>query len=719
MNEFEEITKNQFFIIDSKNLKDVESRLYGFTVHDSKIIQDKDFNEDIKLNGVGTYILVKCDSDSITISQDFNGSYGIYVFEKNDRFVISNSFLKLMEYIKEEEIITLNHDYAKALIAADLCSFSYSETLIKEIVMIPKNYIVRIDLNSKSFYYEQVNYGENTIEIKSKQAMEILDSWFFRWTELFRNLKKETNNIQSDLSGGFDSRLIFALLSSSNIDLNKIRIHSIPDTKHTHKEDFEIATAISKEYGFLLNNNVISLHKNNFVDVATSINVSFYTKLGFHKQMMFKIFKSIEPIYLISGGGGECLRDYWNISPEEFTSQCIRRSKNYSAELVNGTKNILKRDFDELNDVSSNHDRKLSLTEILYRESRSRNHFGKAAVESYLVNAIKLYPLLDPELHKIILNDDECNDKNLLISLIFARYCPKLLDFPFEGNRTIDKKTIEYAFKINEKYPLENFVYEFISSPSDEITYDLDDFNPNDSGEIVKDNESNRYIEELFFSRNFQRLFETYFSHHLYQELVRNIRGSNYFPLEDAYVSIAVLKAINDVNYSKNKKANSIFDWLELIKKQEETISNPLIKVLPSLKKYNTARIDLKNNGNHLNNLKIYQNSDFNQISAPLWFKDEKGIGWVIESCVNEIDIGVECVGDGQLSIQLRGIDSRDSEGNRIPVYINYTCLSVNEIPIFNESKLIFHDKPYEHKMNVQNGEKLKIHVEWLPFISS
>ena len=70
---------DEFFIIDSNNLNSVKQRLYGFTLQNDEIIQDKQMNDDISLKSFGSYVFVNVTDDNIIISQDFNGCYGLYV----------------------------------------------------------------------------------------------------------------------------------------------------------------------------------------------------------------------------------------------------------------------------------------------------------------------------------------------------------------------------------------------------------------------------------------------------------------------------------------------------------------------------------------------------------------------------------------------------------------------------------------------------------------
>ena len=82
----------------------------------------------------GECYYVKVDDTEIKLLQDFNGSYGLYLYKSNDYFAISNSFLKLVEYLKDKHPISFNKDYADAFLFTGLCSFAYGETLVNEIV---------------------------------------------------------------------------------------------------------------------------------------------------------------------------------------------------------------------------------------------------------------------------------------------------------------------------------------------------------------------------------------------------------------------------------------------------------------------------------------------------------------------------------------------------------------------------------------------------------
>ena len=135
------------------------------------------------------------------------------------------------------------------------------------------------------------------------------------------------------------------------------------------------------------------------------------------------------------------------------------------------------------------------------------------------------------------------------------------------------------------------------------------------------------------------------------------------------------------------------------------------------LKKYYTARIDIKNHGSDSNNLMILDINNANSdIFRPDWFKDYSGSGIQMHSYGGNLDFKIKCINDGVLKMHLRGIDVRDKNGQRFPVYIDFTDFSVNDESVIEDSELTWHDEPYIFSKPVLDSEIVDIHIEWMPF---
>lgn len=342
MLKFEEMCENDFFVIDSNNLHEIKQRLYGFSLQNDDIIRDKEWNEDINLSKRGAYVSVKVDDDKILISQDFNGCYGVYLYRCEDYFAISNSFLKLVEYIKHDNPITLNQEYADAFLFVGLCSSVYRETLINEIEMLPRNYEIIIDKQTKSIKFNEIDYMEHSIDLDSKEGIKILDKWYNEWITTLRLIRLKTNNLTFDLTGGYDTRVVAALWLTANINLSNISINS----KKNLVDDYKIASQIAKDFNIPLNNS-ISINRN-YKEFNTTLDSSFYIKLGFHNQIYFKNFINDEIFYAFTGYAGECIRGYPYETTDHYLDLTARRVKKYSETLVHPSVNIIKRSFDRL-----------------------------------------------------------------------------------------------------------------------------------------------------------------------------------------------------------------------------------------------------------------------------------------------------------------------------------------------------------------------------------
>jgi hypothetical protein len=132
------------------------------------------------------------------------------------------------------------------------------------------------------------------------------------------------------------------------------------------------------------------------------------------------------------------------------------------------------------------------------------------------------------------------------------------------------------------------------------------------------------------------------------------------------------------------------------------------------LHKYITARIDIKNFGDEENEVRIISCSDPSAwIDYPAWFTNAQGKGIVIQSSEGKMELQIACIGNGELRISLRGMDYRDENQKRVPVWIDYTKLCVNEESIFKNSHVVWHDKPFVYKKLVKNGQAMDICLEW------
>lgn len=713
---------DEFFIIDSEQLETVKTKFYGYAIVNSMIVEYEEDLADAIPRGEGAYVYIRRQDDKIVVYQDFVGCYGLYLFRNNDYFALSNSFHLLVDHVKQKYPLSLNRDYANSLLVSDLVAVAYSKTMVEEIEVLDRNAVVTIDIPQKVFEIQFIDYCENTVSLNSEEGIAILDSWYHKWTAFIKNIKNETNNIQTDLSGGFDSRMTLTLLLGSGIDLNDIYIHSLDDDLHTHAEDFEIASAISRHYNFQLNDKSNLSVKSNVYTLEDILHVSFYTKLSFHKQMYWKYSRMNPSRHYFGGSGGESMRCYWEKSEQEYIDENIRRCRNIfskdSKPFETSVQKLLTDSFKRIKEKAEMTGRTIDadeVTRMLYRETRCRDHFGKDVVENYFAGAIKYTPLLDPELQKLKRNDDGCRDKNLLMTVIFDRYNRDLLSFKFEGGRSIAAETIQYARRINEKFPYtkaeNNCCVQHTKKRNVKSTSTGSD------NKRVSLSEVTEAVEKAFWAKKTRGIFETVYDESIYEYVANDIKTRKYHPLTNAYAVLGICRIIQDSLATESMSGCFLAEHIHS-RAGEEAASGGQLDTLHRhsyLENYITARIDIKNMLLASNAIEIIEISDENaKVTSPQWFASN-GQGRVLESQSGRLAITFRCIRSGKLTIDLRGKDVRDKDKNRIPFWIDFTRLQINGEEQLTGVCPVWHDKPYRYSKLVRHDEEIRLYVEWEP----
>ena len=121
-----------FFVIDSIDLQNIDNKLYGYIISRDQIIRETSDVRKTDLTGVGAYVYIENRGSELRIYQDYSGSFGLYLYKKEDYFAVSNSFVKLLDYVKKANILSINQRYLDHYFASDYCTFAYEETAVEE-----------------------------------------------------------------------------------------------------------------------------------------------------------------------------------------------------------------------------------------------------------------------------------------------------------------------------------------------------------------------------------------------------------------------------------------------------------------------------------------------------------------------------------------------------------------------------------------------------------
>lgn len=720
--------EDNFFVIDPDNVESVQTCLYGWCIAGGQIVTDAKDLEDRELSPEGCYVYVERSGKSVTLRQDAVGCYGLYLFREDDYWALSNSFLCLIDHVKALHRISFNKEYADQLLALGLCSQAYEDTLVKEIVYLDRSAELAVDVESGKLEITLRDYAENSVDLDSEEGMHLLDFWYSKWTGIIRDLKRQTNNMEFDLSGGFDTREILNLFLGSGIDLNEVSVNSSTDGLHTHADDYRIASGIADFYHFSLNDKERLSQGLVYYSLEDALNSSFYVKLGFHKQMYWPLRRRRDYLFRFTGGGGGCIRGHWAIEAKgsrdkllhDFAGRCELYLQD-GAEMSRSVRRIHQRAFDDIcgKFESLGHgDRSgdVAFTD-LYREGRCRNHFGKAKVESFFGGDITLTPLLDSDLQKLKLCSEECPDQDLLMAVMLDRFGhQELLGFEYEGGRSFAPETLVYARTLDERFP--------VNIPSGSSGGSLTLPAGLDLPEREQDNEPASaqalcdLVKDAFYSPEVKSAFEMPYSSDTYYQQATSF-GKSYHPESDALGVLAVAEVLLDCAASGSaSEGPTVTDRVmrqaratahEL--RPEEMAWSPLY-----LENYVAARIDVKNLGEAENDLEIFAVSDHKTIvRSPQWFSED-GRGYRLTSLKGGLSLRLRCRGDGILRIVLRGRDVRDEDGRRIPFWIEFTDMEMDGEPVFDGTKPVWHDRPFILQRKVKDGEEISFFFAWRPY---
>lgn len=454
---YQDFIDDNFFVIDSNNCKNIKGKLYGFVLSDNKLTAFKDnYNKHIEKKEYGTYINIIKEDEKLIIEQDAIGSYGLFIYQKDNYFAISNSFYYLVLYLQKNKKLTIDIDCYHYFMLEIMSSRSITKTLIEEISQIDKDIKITIDINTLTINLERDKHQSHIYDIDSKECFEILDKWFSKYCSLILFLNKTKNFIEMTLSGGKDSRLILTMFNYLNL-LSKINFRSLPPQSDRAKVDFVIASHIGQRYNFQLNKN--NTTPTNKISPNEDILLTFLSELGTQKEFYFLNEFYLQPVFSFGGLGGEFIQNTWKGSQEDFLKNNV-----FNLESVNG---ISSRYLIKTLNESFNYLRKITHENIgaeLHNYTWIKTHYGKSCAHFLLKNDFHISPLLDPIL-QLIQTDNHNYDDLLLHTIIYQRYMPDALDIPFDSNWTKEfvKKQAE---EIQKKYPkhvkiTDNFILDF------------------------------------------------------------------------------------------------------------------------------------------------------------------------------------------------------------------------------------------------------------------
>lgn len=387
---------------------------------------------------------------------------------------------------------------------------------------------------------------------------------------VFRGLAKNTKFISADLTGGFDSRLVFNTLVNSGIDINQIQIHSrLPDNMYSHNEDYEIATKIADSYGFKLNQPLPNNPGLNY-SLADIFNFNLYIGQTFLTTPIYRRVKNVNKAFIINGAGGETVRSYYDKynSLEGFIVHQLQQfilpfnfSQGLAQKLADSIAKVIKSTFQSIASRYGIGNNPKMLLQYFCINLLSRYHFGKGTSTFYCNGGVQLSPILDPLLRKVHYATSDFKDYNLLMALIHTRYQPKLLTFPFNAKKFIHPETLALAQQINDRF------LPYVAPNKDKIKNEVFNLQPRNLQveKVLATDKNNpplpsdlpeRCLKAVFESSKTHGLFTTYFEEELFNRLslYYETPAFKFTRLRPMYSAYGVARVIEDVQISQQNQ---------------------------------------------------------------------------------------------------------------------------------------------------------------------
>lgn len=423
----------------------------------------------------------------------------------------------------------------------------------------------------------------------------------------------------------------------------------------------------------------------------------FYSVINKDYKNYFKINKSVESSTLIS----------LMSKPIEYDENLINSNETYdnlcvTDDLTNNFLEFIEKDvvdyiiidnfFDVTNGVIIFADNQFITSTLRLKNTDFYDFVRNNKYINIFNNFQEYYSLWRESCNKFFnFVENKCNKTKIILN------CSRLV-YNYIDNEGNISKNVEFeklAHKINpflnlfDKYILENFDVDVLKFNSNTLSNKNHVFGLHPI-----------HFEEKYYLEKNQQLLE----------IIDNNKhdfDSYKFRLKqkEDLINLFAMTKFDIYNLDPNKqKRSSIKDEIEL-----------------KLNNYNTSRIDiinynLSNEHQKQNNVKIENCSDFNlEYYYPDWFKNPQGKGLIINSQKNFLKFDIIIEGDGELQIYLRSNDHR-LNNQRVPIYINYTKLLINNENILTENAIANHDIPFIYKSSVKDKQKITVYVEWMPY---
>ena len=373
----------------------------------------------------GRYAAVIHDKHGLSAFTDTMGQDTIFYYSKGDVWGFSNSFLALAESLSESGVrLKINHAVLAAFQIGSRSLFGgqlYShDTPIRDIYVLPINRLIRVrsqeEKEARLYVKSRPMQSQSTLNYQ-----ESLIDFVTTWRRRFFSLGKAgLQGANIGLSGGFDSRITFAIAYPVLADIMKINVHSSPGKL----DDLGPANVIREIYNIP--------ERDNFKNPATidsneAFNLWKLGNVGCYSPIYMPRRHSASTVINVHGGHFRAV-SYARSKPKERIRMSARHIKNNSG-VREEFRNLYENSFNEI-DVDVDDPKAM---QEHYLNFRARFHYGRAWYKN--LSSIVVTPLLTRSLKNLTDAREYSVDDvmgQLSHDLMFLLN-PDLTDVPFDS----------------------------------------------------------------------------------------------------------------------------------------------------------------------------------------------------------------------------------------------------------------------------------------------
>lgn len=389
----------------------------GVAQHDGKFYYGQaDLPHQVDENlgeSVGIFTAIIKNKNRITITQDFMGCGTIFYAKHNDNIFCSNRYHLLLQVLAnngfkgEFDKTNLSIHLYKNRTAFLESNFS-SQMDIKGVYQLPIHQEIILD-NDGIKFEEKSEFINSFVLNESESRENLLEK---ASEELIQNIQvaldsKRFTKAVVDLSGGKDSRLVFAGVLNINNALEKVEIN----TKNVpNSQDLEIASGLKNLFGARFYKEEGRSQKSQTVSESLEIWRSYFMGTYYRLGSQAWTPKGESKVLRLSGGIGEIYDGFWlknykkflNNPKNEFelASQLVAHLSLFVSD--ENKKDIAERIAEEIRVLPGKE--LLERFENYYLYFRNRYHFGMRAYEYYHDTPI-WFPMLSKSMFKLSMSN--------------------------------------------------------------------------------------------------------------------------------------------------------------------------------------------------------------------------------------------------------------------------------------------------------------------------